>query len=238
MEDDGWGIPPEDLKLIGERYASSKHAQGPLPTTFGHRGEALASIATNSLLSVTSRARTHRSTQLVRFSYGTKPIYSGLAPEHMRVWGDYKSGTTVKVDTLFGNFPVRLKARENLRETNSEREWEELRRVLAGLLMSVHGKGVGLTVRDVNASGESAVKMMVKPKPEGEYGRNKSWEVDVLRQIFGIGEIGSFSDWEWVRARRGPVSIEGWISKVGCASKRYQFLCKLPSYYLFISNRR
>jgi DNA mismatch repair ATPase MutL len=150
------------------------------------------------------------------------PIFSGLAPEHMRIWGD-NSGTTVRVDTLFGNFPVRLKAQENLREGNSEREWEELRKVVAGLLM-VGGEKVALTVRDVNGSGDGAVKIMVRPKAERS-GR-RAWEVDVLRQLFGVGEIGGFEDWEWVRARRGRVGIEGWISKAGCASKRYQFLCE------------
>lgn len=53
-------------------------------------------------------------------------------------------------------------------------------------------------------------------------------EIRLLHQFYSFREIGPSSTWERVRARRGPVSINGWISTVGSPSRRYQFICKHP----------
>lgn len=228
VEDDGWGITAEDIKLVGQRYASSKRNGPSLSSTFGHRGEALSSLASHSLLSITSRARGYRATHMVRFSYNARaPVFAGYAPEHLRITGENASGTVARVEGLFGNFPVRLKVRAELKESELEKEWSEIVRVLSALLVTSKGCGVSLTLRDATVSGPKSIRLQVRQnasvtKPT----KHHSWEVSVLRQVFGERDIGQMNDWQWVKAKKGGILIEGWVCKEPSARKAYQFICK------------
>ncbi|KAF8431032.1 hypothetical protein BGX38DRAFT_1229996 [Terfezia claveryi] len=235
--DDGCGIPPEDVPLIGKRYSTSKYCpdEGNAPSTFGHLGITLASLASLSTLTVLSRASTHRSTSLVRFSYSDTPLSapSGYyAPDHLRL---PHSGTTIRLEALFGNLPVRIKAQQA--SLDEEREWEELKRILVALLLARHGgmPNLGITLRDVAGN----KKVIIKPRmnvldgsneeEEGddqgaEGGRGSGTEIRLLQQVYTPKEIGSTSSWERIRARRGNVTMEGWISTTGSPSRRYQFI--------------
>ncbi|RPB28630.1 hypothetical protein L211DRAFT_833602 [Terfezia boudieri ATCC MYA-4762] len=235
--DDGCGIPPEDVPLIGKRYSTSKYCpdEGNAPSTFGHLGITLASLASLSTLTVLSRASTHRSTSLVRFSYSDTPLSapSGYyAPDHLRLT---HSGTTIRLEALFGNLPVRIKAQQA--SLDEEREWEELKRILVALLLARHGgmPNLGITLRDFAGN----KKVVIKPRmnvldgsneeEEGEDqgaegGGGSGAELRLLQQVYTPKEIGSTSSWERIRARRGNVTMEGWISTTGSPSRRYQFI--------------
>ena len=110
---------------------------------------------------------------------------------------------------------------------DEEREWEGLKRMLAGLLVADTRGGniVGVTVWD--AAGR---KVVVKPRVGRGYG-GKEAEICLLSQFYSVKEIGAISDWEWVKAKKGQVGIEGWISTQGAPSKRYQFICTWHSHY-------
>lgn len=103
ITDDGVGIPPEELALALAPHATSKiAAAGDLDriATMGFRGEALASIASVSRLSIRSRPKDHD---------GATEIES----EGGRVVGPRPAagppGTCVTVRTLFFNTPARRK---------------------------------------------------------------------------------------------------------------------------------
>ncbi len=102
--DDGWGLPPEELPLSVLRYATSKICQeSDLEgiTTFGFRGEALASIASVSTLEIMSRELESPKGFALRAAYGeieAAPRPVGMAP-----------GTRVTVRDLFGRVPARRK---------------------------------------------------------------------------------------------------------------------------------
>ncbi|KAF8475044.1 hypothetical protein BDZ91DRAFT_845230 [Kalaharituber pfeilii] len=227
VEDDGCGIDPEDLPLLGTRYATSKYTPGAKPSTFGHLGTTLASLTTDSILTLITRPSTHRSTYIARFSYSSTPTSTGHAPDHLRL---QQSGTTVRIESLFGNLPVRIKAHQaNLDE---EKEWERLKRVLAALLLSGnrdHILRVGIILRD-----GSNRKLIIKPRREkgassdnddDSHSSTESLaELRLLHQFYSVKEIGLSSTWERVRAKHGPISIEGWISIAGAPSRRYQFI--------------
>ena len=103
VSDDGAGIPPDELPVAFARHATSKlisvedleHI-----TTLGFRGEALASIAAVSRLSLVSRLASHPAGAEIRFEGGRQlSMGSKGAP----------TGTTVTVENLFYNVPARLK---------------------------------------------------------------------------------------------------------------------------------
>lgn len=104
VEDDGLGIPREELPLAVERYATSKLATvDDLEhiATLGYRGEALASLAAVARLEIRSRER-GRSGEggILRVAEG-KILFEGevSCPE----------GTRVQVEDLFFNLPARRK---------------------------------------------------------------------------------------------------------------------------------
>lgn len=101
--DDGEGIPAEELELAVTRHATSKLAAPEDLTrirTLGFRGEALASIAAVSRLSLASRPRDARS--------GARVLVEGGKLVSREVVGmDF--GTEVRAEQLFYNVPARMK---------------------------------------------------------------------------------------------------------------------------------
>jgi DNA mismatch repair protein MutL len=103
LTDNGSGIRKEDLSLAVERFCTSKISASEdlfKLSSFGFRGEALASTAAVSRLTITSRpAASSHAFQLVSdFGKRVDPVESGHGP-----------GTTVMVEGLFENVPARLK---------------------------------------------------------------------------------------------------------------------------------
>ncbi len=104
VADDGHGIPAEELPLAVARHATSK-----LQTaedlfrihTLGFRGEALASIASVSRFTITSRTADAETGARLRIEGGRAlgPVEPVGAPV----------GTTVRVEDLFYNVPARRK---------------------------------------------------------------------------------------------------------------------------------
>ena len=104
VRDNGEGVSADDLKLALERHATSKiQEQEDLEgiSTLGFRGEALASIASVSKLTMTSNASDEKSGWRVR-SEG-ESMRSALEP------AAHPRGTTVDVEDLFYNTPARRK---------------------------------------------------------------------------------------------------------------------------------
>jgi len=103
LSDDGSGIPPEDLAMAVARHATSKlrsaddlfHIH-----TLGFRGEALASIASVSHLSIASRSTDHEVGSRIRVDGGRVQVEERVGIPH---------GTQIRVEDLFFNTPARLK---------------------------------------------------------------------------------------------------------------------------------
>ncbi len=101
VSDDGSGIDREDLQLALARHATSKIAtldDLESVSSFGFRGEALASIASVSRLSLTSRTASSDSALRIRAEGG---VLHAIEPVSAR------NGTTVAVAELFFNTPAR-----------------------------------------------------------------------------------------------------------------------------------
>ena len=103
VADDGDGIHPDDLRLAVARHATSKIASaGDLGAvaTLGFRGEALASAASVSRLSITSRHRAADHAWRLEVEGGEEKACRPAA---------HPQGTTVEVADLFYNTPARRK---------------------------------------------------------------------------------------------------------------------------------
>lgn len=101
--DNGKGMPPEDLPKALERFATSKISKTEdlwKLHTFGFRGEALASIASVSKLTLTSRREGDEQAHQLIAEYGQRQ-------EIDKVGGS--QGTTILIENLFENTPARLK---------------------------------------------------------------------------------------------------------------------------------
>ena len=103
VTDDGCGITKADLPLALARHATSKISTGAdleRVSSLGFRGEALASIASVSHLTLTSRRTGDRHAWTVA---ANGPELSGTTP------GSLASGTSVEVRDLYFNTPARRK---------------------------------------------------------------------------------------------------------------------------------
>jgi len=99
--DDGEGMEPEDLRLSVKRHATSKiKSLSDLYSllTLGFRGEALASIAEVSRLTIKSRAKSLDTGYEVYVEFGKEVSFKPSA---------LKQGTLVSVKDLFANLPAR-----------------------------------------------------------------------------------------------------------------------------------
>ena len=103
ISDDGGGIPANELPLAVERHATSKlQDAGDLFNihTLGFRGEALASIASVSRMTITSRVASAAAGARIHVDAG---VPGSAEPAGAPV------GSTVRVEDLFYNVPARLK---------------------------------------------------------------------------------------------------------------------------------
>ncbi len=103
VTDDGRGIAPDELRLALARHATSKIASADdlwNLHSFGFRGEALASIAAVSRLTLQSRPHNAKSACKVVCEFGR-------IGESEPTGGN--PGTTVLIEELFANVPARLK---------------------------------------------------------------------------------------------------------------------------------
>ena len=103
ITDNGVGMSPEDLMMALERHATSKISQtNDLWNlhTFGFRGEALASIAAVSRMTITTKTKDAASGSRLVSEFGKKSKVENVS---------HDIGTTIVIDDLFVNVPARLK---------------------------------------------------------------------------------------------------------------------------------
>jgi DNA mismatch repair protein MutL len=104
VTDDGQGIPPDEISLALARHATSKLSNATdlfNIATLGFRGEALASIASVSRFTISSRPK--------ESDVGTRLVVEGGQIESKPQPVGAPAGTVVRVEDLFYNVPARRK---------------------------------------------------------------------------------------------------------------------------------
>lgn len=213
VRDDGSGFAKDDLAQIakgseGGRYMSSKAcptASLESVSTFGFRGEALASMADLCCLEISSRtARARESWSIIM--KGGQTLYTGPSVR----WRRETAGTAVSVRDAFFNLPIR-----RLSHPSSSKTLEIIRQEIESYALVFPGISFSLedTSKSNRGGGRSHSCILKIPKTRST--------LTTFRHIYGraftqhVEEIDSVSD---------DVRIEGFLSLVGVYTKAYQFL--------------
>ena len=135
VHDNGIGMSAEDLSLAPLAHTTSKIASlADLEklTSFGFRGEALASISKVSIVTIASKQADQDVGHMLQVRYGR---VSEVTPRGMQ------EGTTIVVEQLFGQIPVRKKFLNNL-----SKERRMIQDIVLGLALA--NPKVGFTLKD------------------------------------------------------------------------------------------
>jgi DNA mismatch repair protein MutL len=103
IQDNGSGMSKDDLSLSLNRHSTSKLKDFSdlwSLSTYGFRGEALASAAAVSQMSIVTRQKNSKQALQIKSDFGNQS-------DIFEVGGDY--GTQITIDDLFTNVPARLK---------------------------------------------------------------------------------------------------------------------------------
>ncbi|XP_020281682.1 DNA mismatch repair protein Mlh1 isoform X2 [Pseudomyrmex gracilis] len=135
IQDNGTGIRKEDMDIVCERFTTSKLQKfedlGAL-TTFGFRGEALASISHVALLTITTKTADEKC------AYKASYINSKLKAPPIPCAGN--QGTIITIENLFYNVATRRKALSNPSD-----EFIKITEVV--MRYAVHNPTVGFTLK-------------------------------------------------------------------------------------------
>lgn len=188
---------------------------------YGHRGLFLASLASLALLTVTSRHSQHTTTNSIIFHHSRPVARMTPAPAHqnLRV-GDH--GTCVTVNDMFGNMPVRVKSRALVfqKPDELEREWAQLRYLLASLMLANHQLSK-LNVTDVERGKRVSIRLR-NEQPEVD-GVNLGRIGSVLSQS-GLATSPTMNTWHVLSAMVPDLTVSAAISTEPSPSKKLQFI--------------
>ncbi|KAJ5963470.1 uncharacterized protein N7479_003346 [Penicillium vulpinum] len=228
VEDDGDGIPPAEFEVTGGLGKAHHTSKFKLSGLHGHRGLFLASLASLSLLTVTSRHIRHECTNTIIFHHSTPVARLTPASPH-QVLRSSGHGTSVTVNDLFGNMPVRVKSRALAlqRPDELEREWDHLRNSLVSLHLA-NPQFSKLVLLDVERNKRISIRLGTASIPEARisYGRR---EFDLRRIGLILTQSGliapqNFDSWHEISASVSDLIVQGAISLQPSPTRKVQFI--------------
>ncbi|KAJ7512062.1 histidine kinase-like ATPase [Mycena galericulata] len=231
IQDNGCGIRRADLPILAERFTTSKlstFSDLSRITTYGFRGEALASISHVAHLSVVTKTKTETCAWKAHYLDGAlvegKP---GQTAEPKPCAGN--DGTTIIIEDLFYNTPTRLSA---LRSAS-----EEYSRILDAMTKySVHNPKVSFVCKkagspspDLSTPSSSEVPQAIRLL----YGH--SIAKDLLHATITDGDKSKSQDEDMEEEESAAPGRETWTAEVHFTNANYQ--SKKMIFLLFINHR-
>ncbi|SPO26282.1 related to MLH1 - DNA mismatch repair protein [Ustilago trichophora] len=218
IQDNGSGIPPSDLPLLCERFATSKLRDfGDLETmsTFGFRGEALASISyVTASMHVVSKTKHQHCAYRAYYANGSLvPPKSGQSSEPKQCAGT--DGTLITAEDLFYNVPQRRRALRSAAD-----EYNRALDVVSKYAVHYGGQGVGFVCRKASSN---ATDLNTPSSPTNT-------TLDTIRILHGNAVARELVELQDVADEKLGFRCHGWISGANWSTKRTTLLC-------FINNR-
>lgn len=188
----------------------------------------MASLASLSLLTVTSRHIRHECTNSIIFHNSTPVARLTPAPPHqvLRFPGH---GTSVTVNDLFGSMPVRVKSRYLAlqRPDELEREWENLRNSLVSLLLA-NPQLSKLVLFDVEKGKRLSVRPAGSVISDGRISSgSREFDLKRIESIFtqsGLIIPQHLGSWHEMSASVADLTVRGAISLQPSPTRRAQFI--------------
>jgi DNA mismatch repair protein MLH1 len=177
IQDNGCGIEKDDLKIICERFTTSKLKEfDELKSinTFGFRGEALASISHISRLGIITRTKESACAYKASYTEG-KLTLEGIKP-----CASASNGTQITVEDLFYNSSIRKNALRN-----SSEEFSKIYDVVSRY--AIHNYHVSFCLKRV---GENNLDLKTSGLPSSIHKRercieNEQYLLDCIALVFG-----------------------------------------------------
>nr|WJN24869.1 mismatch repair protein [Tranzscheliella williamsii] len=218
IQDNGSGIRPADLPLLCERFATSKlRAFDDLNSmsTFGFRGEALASISyVTASLHVISKTRDQECAYKAYYANGAlAPPKPGQSSEPKQCAGT--DGTLITAEDLFYNVPQRRRALRSAAD-----EYNRALDIVSKYAVHYGGRGIGFVCRKASSN---ATDLNSPSSPTNT-------TLDTIRLLHGNAVARELVQLDSVSDQRLGFTVQGWISGANWSSKRTTMLC-------FINNR-
>ena len=217
VEDNGCGIPPREFKEdggLGKPHHTSRYPPG--DSLHGRLGNFLASLGTLSLLSISSRSRTHipHSSILIRSSTVLSRHVPARPEQRLRTF-DY--GTRVTVRDLFGSMPVRVKQRPDASTDRAiiDKEWSQLVHGCAAMLLAWP---LPVSVWLSDATGEREVRLRSTNDAEP---LSRVSSLLVQAALAGSDDMKSLVP---VSASTNQIQLAGCMSTKPVATRRAQFI--------------
>ncbi|EEP81935.1 predicted protein [Uncinocarpus reesii 1704] len=252
VEDDGTGIPAFEFgekgnlgKLHRKQYQTNSSSQDVSinalhadtskfdcpQEVYGHKGIFLSSLISLALVTITSRIGSYSSTNSVTYHHST--AISRLCPAPAQHEFTSEHGTKVTVTDLFGNLPVRVKHRALTlqKDEGIDREWDELRRLLTGLLIASQ-RMVKLVLEEASKPRKLIVRgRKEKPgQPIQQPGSSRDEGIPDTSRIRSIlSQVGYISpaeskSWVTASAQAPGISVRSAISLTASPTKQVQFI--------------
>nr|DBA11295.1 TPA_inf: MLH1 [Sporisorium graminicola] len=218
IQDNGSGIQPSDLPLLCERFATSKLRDfGDLESmsTFGFRGEALASISyVTASMNVVSKTKHQDCAYRAYYANGSlAPAKPGQSCDPKQCAGT--DGTLITAEDLFYNVPQRRRALRSPAD-----EYNRALDVVSKYAVHYGGKGVGFVCRKASSN---ATDLNTPSSPT-------TTTLDTIRILHGNAVARELVELKDVVHDTLGFQCQGWISGANWSSKRTTLLC-------FINNR-
>ncbi|KIN00310.1 hypothetical protein OIDMADRAFT_180563 [Oidiodendron maius Zn] len=212
ITDNGHGINKDDLPILCERFTTSKlKAFEDLMSisTYGFRGEALASISHIAHLSVTTKTKDSTCAYRARYEGGRlAPAKPGQSADPKPVAG--RQGTQITVEDLFYNVPTRRRAFRSASE-----EYNKILDMVGRY--AVHCDGVAFSCKK---HGEAGTTISTQ---------SASSTVDRIRQIYGGTVANEVIEFKSANEQWG-FKANGWTTNANYHVKKTTLL-------LFINHR-
>ncbi|KAI0156562.1 hypothetical protein GGR57DRAFT_85016 [Xylariaceae sp. FL1272] len=227
VEDNGVGILPAEFRPEGGlaklHFTSNYPAK---KTTYGRHGTFIASLASMSLLSITSHHREYLSHNSVQIHNSEVLARHTPSPPDMRMLS-FSHGTRVTIRDLFGSMPVRVKQRALEVERGSHsKSWELLKRSIVGLLLS-WPKSITLRIRESSNQWNLSFRSIeLAPIPEDSHTARLQLTSRVSKILHQsqLSEENDTNSWVPLNASAGKLAITGVVSLDPIANKRTQFI--------------